>query len=531
MGRFWEGTSLLHQMRGEWFDSVSCLMTFSRGALAAKLEEVTEFRHTLVRLMSLCHGSALEEIKDSESDRFEVLDISGLDAETLLYLHECKQEHKFNRVEVLLHMIQVLVTQGLDDGVLKIAPPILSRVYQTLSRGLVNLLNATKIKNTRFPFPYAQLIACLLVLHTIWTPFMLSTVLEAPWWASSVSYLLVTCLYSLNLTASELEMPFGHDENDLPLDQFQHDMNRALLMLLNPKADILPHTSRACEWDLQRLAQTGLQRHEELTEVPKESVAGRRTLLMRQLSKALSTRNVEESSQCGGSSMFEEAVAMSAHASEAGSEEHEPVAKVKSGVRMTPAPLRPLDASKVTVVTHCKDTEVQRHSPGQRPAVVRSSSYQLDEEGGLDDLLSQWAQRADEQVDAIRRNTAVVARLAEAFPSMLGSEVTRSKVDGPVEKGPALACAPPVSSVVTPLRPSAPTRGGESPTLVGGQAEDIFWPQKVIRLGGDCDDDPQPSLPEEVVPHCHASSKVKTTRQRGQPAPREATDQSQSRWV
>merc|ERR1740117_599695 len=30
LGRFWEGTGLLHQMRGEWFDASSCLMTFSR---------------------------------------------------------------------------------------------------------------------------------------------------------------------------------------------------------------------------------------------------------------------------------------------------------------------------------------------------------------------------------------------------------------------------------------------------------------------------------------------------------------------
>merc|ERR1719265_1794195 len=62
MARFWEGTGLLHQMRGEWFDSISCCVTFSINALATKREEVMKFRHTVVRLMSLCHGSALEEI-------------------------------------------------------------------------------------------------------------------------------------------------------------------------------------------------------------------------------------------------------------------------------------------------------------------------------------------------------------------------------------------------------------------------------------------------------------------------------------
>ncbi len=40
--RFWEGTSLLHQMRGEWFDSVSCLMAFSVTAMDTKPVEVRD---------------------------------------------------------------------------------------------------------------------------------------------------------------------------------------------------------------------------------------------------------------------------------------------------------------------------------------------------------------------------------------------------------------------------------------------------------------------------------------------------------
>merc|ERR1719174_1077753 len=68
MSRFWEGTGLLHQMRGEWFDSVSCCVTFSRGALSKKHPQVMAFRHTLVRLMSLCHGYALEEISLSDAE-------------------------------------------------------------------------------------------------------------------------------------------------------------------------------------------------------------------------------------------------------------------------------------------------------------------------------------------------------------------------------------------------------------------------------------------------------------------------------
>mmetsp|Transcript_82243 Transcript_82243/g.129476 ORF Transcript_82243/g.129476 Transcript_82243/m.129476 type:complete len:656 (+) Transcript_82243:82-2049(+) len=244
MGRFWEGTSLLHQMRGEWFDAASCLVSFSRDALSKnKYVEVWEFRHTLIRLMSLMHGSALDEISDNQEDKYEVLDIHGLDTTTLRFLRDCKEDYDFNRVEALQHMIQVLVTHNHHSGVLTIPPPILSRVYQTLSRGLVNLLNAKKIKDTMFPFPYAQIIFILLVVHTFFTPLMMTQVVKNKVWSALLSFFPIFGMYCINFIAVELEMPFGSDENDLPLRNFQTEMNATLLMLIHEKTDHLPHTS------------------------------------------------------------------------------------------------------------------------------------------------------------------------------------------------------------------------------------------------------------------------------------------------
>merc|ERR1719162_518985 len=79
-GRFWDGTTLLHQMWGEWFDAVSCLIAFSSTARKGKPVEVSNFRHTLIRLMSLCHGSALEEIAltDNEPEGYPCIDVGGL---------------------------------------------------------------------------------------------------------------------------------------------------------------------------------------------------------------------------------------------------------------------------------------------------------------------------------------------------------------------------------------------------------------------------------------------------------------------
>lgn len=269
-GRFWEGTSLLHQMRGEWFDAASCLMAFSRDAKIHKNKaaEVKEFRHTLMRLMSLMHGSALDEISGCDDDRYEVLDIHGLDAKTLRFLRDCKEKLGFNRVEALQHMIQVLVTHNHHSGVLTIPPPILSRIYQTLSRGLVNLLNARKIKDTSFPFPYAQVILLLLCVHSVFTPLLMTQVIASKVWAALFSFFPILGLISINLIAAELEMPFGNDMNDLPLRHFQSEMNDALLLLIHEFADHLPHTSRQAKFSydlLQNFARASVLRRAHIS--------------------------------------------------------------------------------------------------------------------------------------------------------------------------------------------------------------------------------------------------------------------------
>eukprot|EP00928_Gymnodinium_smaydae_P091199 TRINITY_DN7490_c0_g1_i1.p1 TRINITY_DN7490_c0_g1~~TRINITY_DN7490_c0_g1_i1.p1 ORF type:complete len:459 (+),score=54.37 TRINITY_DN7490_c0_g1_i1:288-1664(+) len=263
MGRFWEGTGLLHQMRGEWFDSISCCVTFSMAARKAKPKDVERFRHVLIRLMSLCHGSALEEIACQNPGTLASIDPYGLSNSTLCHLSDCTENHGFNRVEVLLHLIQSLITTNLDEGVLKIPPPILSRVYQTLSRGFVNLLNAKKIADTRFPFPLAQLIAYSLILNTVLTPLVISSLFESLVWAPMFSFLPLFVMASLNSIGTELENPFGSDDNDLPMDHFQDEMNVCLMTLLHHNTDIVPSLSeeRCCK-DFYRLEAMMVDAHD-----------------------------------------------------------------------------------------------------------------------------------------------------------------------------------------------------------------------------------------------------------------------------
>lgn len=251
-GRFWEGTGLLHQMRGEWFDTVSNCVTFSIAAKPSKPKQVNEFRHAIIRLMSACHASALEEIADNNI-RLESIDTFGLNDATLSHLQDCHQNYKFNRVEVMLHLLQSLITKALDDGVLKIPPPICSRVYQTISRGFVNLLNSKKIQDTKFAFPYAQMITVLLLVLQVIIPMQMSVMMRSKVLAAFFSFLPLWCFFCLNFIAQELENPFGTDTNDLPLVHFQTEMNNCLMMLLHPNTDLIAGVSSRCEMDFFKL--------------------------------------------------------------------------------------------------------------------------------------------------------------------------------------------------------------------------------------------------------------------------------------
>lgn len=238
VARYWEGASLLHQMQGEWFESASCLFAFSRKALKTKEKETLIFRQTLIRLLSMMSASALEEIHPNPDAEYDVIDREGLDGDTLFYLQEAKDGMGFNREQVLLHMTQVLITEAFESGVLDIPAPILSRVYQTLSRGYVHFINARKISWTPFPFPMAQAITTFLAAFSFLLPVCLTAVydgsLAVPFLLTFISMLF---LFTLNFAAVELEIPFGDRDNHLPLHTFQGDMNRSLLMLINENSD------------------------------------------------------------------------------------------------------------------------------------------------------------------------------------------------------------------------------------------------------------------------------------------------------
>jgi len=225
--RYWEGATLLMQVRGEWLNASSSLVAFC-SVVPEMTAEVAKFQHQLVRLMSLLYCGALQQVSFVKDDSMEVIDMAGLDESSLFFLVESEE-----RCDVILQWIRRLIVLNMSSGVIPVPPPILTRVFQELSRGLVAAKDVQKIAEFPFPFPYTQLLLAMLVAETVLTPVMAANTIEHPAWAGVVSFCAVLALWSINYIAGELEQPFGDGVNDLPITDMMRDMNVRLRALLD----------------------------------------------------------------------------------------------------------------------------------------------------------------------------------------------------------------------------------------------------------------------------------------------------------
>jgi len=249
--RWWEGGTLLQKVRGEWFNAYSSLMAFCNTS-EMKRGEVREFQHHLVRLISLLYASALQQLgKDCMRDKsFELICIAGLDPESIAFL-----EKSTDRCEIVLQWIQRLIVDANNSTVIKIAPPILARVYNQLGNGIVGLNNARKIAEYNIPFCLAQMITFMLLIHLGLTPIICASTVQTPYWAGCLTFVVIFSYWSINYIATELEIPYGDEPNDLPMADMQRDLNISLKQLLDPQAMEPPSFSFNLEWHSQLITE------------------------------------------------------------------------------------------------------------------------------------------------------------------------------------------------------------------------------------------------------------------------------------
>lgn len=269
--RFWDGCTATHQMRAEWFDACSALVSFCRHSKAQE-DLIMRFKNTLIRLFSMLHAAALAELEELNADHdsfedikafsFTLIDPCGIDDDSLRSVKESS-----SKVELIFEWIQLLIVENIDTDVLSIPAPILSRAFQEIANGMVAFHDAMKISYIPFPFPYAQTCDALLVFHWLICPFVTTQWVTFPVWAFIIVFIQVFILWSLNFIAVEIENPFGTDANDLDGRHMQREMNSHLLLLLQPATVRVPQLSSRATWSRRTFGTIQIGQEESFLDV------------------------------------------------------------------------------------------------------------------------------------------------------------------------------------------------------------------------------------------------------------------------
>lgn len=241
--RFWDGANHMMLLKTELFDACSQIISFAESSDVDRRKK-DAFQLTMVRLYSLLHGVALQQVSEVENEDIKVIDPSGLDKEQVQFMRAYNRKV---RTDVVMQWICRAITEAVKTGVVATPAPLVSRVLEESNSAFVSLARMRAIAEIPFPIPYATMVSVLLLCHTILSPFFAVSFSNSRIWAGMFSFLPVFSLWSIQCIARELEQPFGKGADDLDLPGAQTHMNDCLVSLLHPQTQWSPDLEEIAE--------------------------------------------------------------------------------------------------------------------------------------------------------------------------------------------------------------------------------------------------------------------------------------------
>ena len=136
------------------------------------------------------------------------------------------------KVALIFMWVQEFVSrEHLNGSTGNMAPPIISRLFQFLSDGMVGYNQARKIAYIPFPFPHSQITSLFVLVVVGVMPVLMLSFLTNEVFGFVLNLLAVMVFTGLHEVARELESPFFNVPNDLPLNNWQAQFNEALLAM------------------------------------------------------------------------------------------------------------------------------------------------------------------------------------------------------------------------------------------------------------------------------------------------------------
>jgi putative membrane protein len=208
--RFWEGRRLLGMYTNRARDLARQLSTFVEGDGAEAL------RARLLRLVALHYAITCQGLR-GERDLSALGDLCGADERAKL--EPCEGRPMLVFTWLSQEIARAVRTGHLPEARLLVIDPNLTSISDSWG-------GAERILRTPIPFAYAQHIKLFLVLFCFSVPFAM---VESMGWLTPLAAAIVGfALFGIDEIGVEIEDPFGHDANDLPLDRIGETIRRDL---------------------------------------------------------------------------------------------------------------------------------------------------------------------------------------------------------------------------------------------------------------------------------------------------------------
>lgn len=128
---------------------------------------------------------------------------------------------------------EFIVREHLAGSLGAVGPPIISRIFQFLSDGMVFYNHCRKTSFIPFPYSHAQISAFFVFFVMFVVPLLMDEVAEDTYLGAFLTFLTVVCLAGAHEVARELENPFRNVPNEIPLVTLQAQYNEALITLFS----------------------------------------------------------------------------------------------------------------------------------------------------------------------------------------------------------------------------------------------------------------------------------------------------------
>lgn len=158
--------------------------------------------------------------------------LGGISDNEILFLQRARGPSA--KVTLCWHWLsEFIIREHLAGSLGKVGPPIISRIIQFLSDGMIFYNHARKTTYIPFPFPHAQISAFFVVAIMFAVPLLMDEYSNDITLGSILTFMTVTCLAGLHEVARELENPFRNVPNEIPLCTLQAMFNESLIVLFS----------------------------------------------------------------------------------------------------------------------------------------------------------------------------------------------------------------------------------------------------------------------------------------------------------